>query len=50
MKRKKITLFETNVIFSSTAVFYFYRSEANDLALRLARAYTKNKDVVVVDK
>ena len=28
----------------------FFRSEANDLALRLARAHTKATDVVVLDQ
>lgn len=27
----------------------FYRSEANDLALRLARLYTKREDVAVLE-
>ena len=30
--------------------FYVYRSEANDLALRLAKAHTKKEDIVVVQK
>lgn len=29
---------------------FVYRSEANDLALRLARSYTGHKDVVVFDE
>ncbi len=31
-------------------IFLFYRSEANDLALRLARAYTQHNDIVCIDK
>lgn len=28
----------------------FFRTEANDLALRLARTYTKHNDTVVLDR
>ena len=28
----------------------YYRSEANDLAVRLARSYTRRNDIVVVQK
>ena len=28
----------------------FFRTEANDLALRLARTYTKHNDAVVLDR
>lgn len=34
----------------SRAHLYCYRSEANDLALRLARQYTGHQDVVVLDQ
>jgi 4-aminobutyrate aminotransferase-like enzyme len=30
--------------------FFISRSEANDLALRLAREYTGNYDILVLDK
>ena len=32
------------------SILFDDRSEANDLALRLARAYTKKHDVIVIDK
>jgi len=28
----------------------FFRTEANDLAMRLAKEYTKQKDCVVIDQ
>jgi 4-aminobutyrate aminotransferase-like enzyme len=34
----------------SHAHIFFLRSEANDLALRLARQYTGHQDVVVLDQ
>lgn len=34
----------------STACLFHHRSEANDLALRLARQYTGHQDVVVLDQ
>lgn len=34
----------------SSALLFCHRSEANDLALRLARQYTGHWDVVVLDQ
>ncbi|PIC36234.1 hypothetical protein B9Z55_015307 [Caenorhabditis nigoni] len=31
------------------SISYFFRSKANDLALRLARDYTKHKDAIVIE-
>jgi 4-aminobutyrate aminotransferase-like enzyme len=44
--RIKEILFTNSFFF----VFLIYRSEANDLALRLARQFTGNFDILVLDK
>lgn len=44
------TSFKLQVSAIKQQVFFNYRSEANDLALRLARQFTKHEDVIVLDQ
>ena len=44
-------LFEWYLLWKQTySILYSCRTEANDLALRLARTYTKHNDVIVLDR
>lgn len=37
-------------VFNVAYLFHVFRSEANDLALRLARAHTHAEDAIVLDQ